>query len=86
MLGYCFFGLIINVNDPILRVAGDTRFVMTYTILGVWLVRIPLTWLFAYALHWGAFGVQLANVLSLIVRAACGVIRLHKGQWVYLKI
>lgn len=86
MLGYCFFGLMINVNDPILRVAGDTRFVMTYTILGVWLVRIPLTWLFAYALHWGAFGVQLANVLSLIVRAACGVIRLHKGQWVYLKI
>lgn len=86
LLGYCFFGLMINVNDPILRVAGDVRYVMTYTIACVWLIRIPLTWLFAYAWHWGAFGVQLANVVSLVARAAFGALRLRKGQWVYLKI
>ena len=40
----------------------------------------------AYVLKWGAFGVQLANILSLAVRAAFDLCRIHKGKWLYLKV
>ena len=86
MIGYAFFGLLINLNDPILRVAGDMRYVMGYTVLLVWGLRLPFTWLFCYVLDMGAFGVQLANIVSLVARAAAGVLRIRKGKWVYLKV
>ena len=86
MIGYAFFGLLINLNDPILRVAGDMRYVMGYTVLLVWGLRLPFTWLFCYVLDMGAFGVQLANIVSLVARAAAGVLRIRRGKWVYLKV
>ena len=86
MTGFALFGTILNANDPVLRTAGDVKYVMFYTMFSVWLVRLPLTYLMAYALKWGAFGVQLANILSLAVRAAFDLCRIHKGKWLYLKV
>lgn len=86
MTGYALFGTILNSNDPVLRTAGDVKYVMLYTSGAVWLVRLPLTYLMAYVLNWGAFGVQLANILSLVVRTAFDLCRIHKGKWLYLKV
>lgn len=86
MTGFALFGTILNANDPVLRTAGDVKYVMAYTMFSVWLVRLPLTYLMAYVLKWGAFGVQLANILSLAVRAAFDLCRIHKGKWLYLKV
>ena len=86
MTGFALFGTILNANDPVLRTAGDVKYVMIYTMFSVWLVRLPLTYLMAYVLKWGAFGVQLANILSLAVRAAFDLCRIHKEKWLYLKV
>ena len=86
MTGFALFGTILNANDPVLRTAGDVKYVMIYTMFSVWLVRLPLTYLMAYVLKWGAFGVQLANILSLAVRSTFDLCRIHKGKWLYLKV
>ena len=86
MTGFALFGTILNANDPVLRTAGDVKYVMLYTMGAVWLVRLPLTYLMAYALDMGAFGVQLANILSLAVRAAFDLCRIRRGNWLYLKV
>ena len=79
-------GVAINVNDPILRTGGDTKMVMAYTAALVWGVRIPLTWLFCYVWTWGAAGVVLANVISVIIRAIVGQMRIRGGKWLSMKV
>lgn len=86
MIGFAIFGTILNSNDPVLRTAGDVSYVMRYTIFCVWVIRLPLTYLLAYAFNLGAFGVHLANILSLIVRCVFDLRRIHKGKWLYLKV
>ena len=86
MIGNAVFSLFINLNDPILHVAGDRCYVMSYTMLIVWGIRLPLTWLFCYVLKLGAFGVQMATIVSIMTRAAVGELRILKGKWVYLKV
>ncbi len=86
MIAYVVFAVCINIDDPVLRTAGDTKYVMWYTIFSIWLVRIPITWLFCYVFDMGAMGVHLANIIALGLRSAFGLLRLKKGKWVYLKV
>ncbi len=76
----------VNVVDPCLRAGGDVKYVMFQTFLGVWGVRLPLTWLFSYVLDMGIDGVYLANILSLTLRAALGLIRYAREKWLYRKV
>ena len=57
---------------------------VTITLVAVWAVRIPLTWLFVYRLHWGVLGLFLANMVNLFVRAVGFFIR-HLGSKWYTK-
>jgi Na+-driven multidrug efflux pump len=79
-------GISINAIDPQLRAGGDVRFVMVLTLSAVWLIRLPLTWLFCF--HWdmGVFGIFFANGISLWVRAALGLIRWSGKKWMYKKV
>lgn len=76
----------INGMDPGLKAGGDGNFVMTYTILGVWLVRVPLTWLFCYQMDMGVLGVFLANIVSLVSRSVIGQIRFYSGKWIHKNV
>lgn len=69
-----------------LQGAGDTR--GTFKIVGVcmWLVRLPLAWLFALALHYGASGVWMAMVISMCIQGILMVIRFRRGAWKDLKV
>lgn len=71
----------INVLDPVLRTGGDPKFVMISSILGVWLVRIPLTFLFCYRLNMGVSGIFLANFIGLSFRTVRNAIRFQTGKW-----
>lgn len=85
-ISFALPGISINVNDPILRVGGDARYVMIYTMICVWLIRLPLTWLFCYTLNLGAVGALLANSINCVVRAVIGERRIRKGKWLYNKV
>lgn len=79
-------GISINAIDPQLRAGGDVRFVMFVTLGAVWLIRLPLSWLFSVYGDMGVFGIFLANGVSLWVRAGLGLIRWFGNKWMYKKV
>jgi putative MATE family efflux protein len=86
LMWYALPVMSVNVVDPSLRGGGDGKFVMFQTFIGVWVVRLPLTWLFGYALGMGITGVYLANILGLTSRALIGLIRYWHEKWLYRKV
>ena len=86
LLSYNIFALSINVIDPALKTGGDTRFVMLSSSLSVWLIRLPLTYLFCYIFSFGVWGIYLANILNLAIRSVLGLIRYYKGRWTTIKV
>lgn len=64
-----------------LRGAGDTRPPLTGTIVGRWLVVLPLAWWWALGLEWGVIGVWWAFVVGLTVQAAFVSVRWWSGVW-----
>lgn len=78
--------IFINVFDPVLRNGGDPKFVMTSAILGVWLFRIPLTYLFCFRLNMGVAGIFLGNLIGLTLRSTSNVIRFQTGKWLHKEI
>ncbi|MBO5252866.1 MAG: MATE family efflux transporter [Clostridia bacterium] len=77
-------GVSINAIDPQLKAGGDVNFVMIMTVSAVWLIRLPLTWLFCFKLNMGVVGIYLGNSISLYFRAILGFIR-HCGKKWYVK-
>ena len=86
LLAYNVFAISINVIDPTLRTGGDARFVMITSACCVWLIRLPLTYLFCYVLSLGVWGIYLANIINLAMRAALGLIRYFKGKWTRIAV
>jgi len=64
-----------------LRGAGDTRFPMYTTFLGVWLMRVPLSYLLGPVLGWGLSGIYLAMSLDSAARAVACWLRYRTGSW-----
>ena len=79
-------GMSINAIDATLRVGGDAKYVMIVSMIGVWLIRLPLTWLLAYHMQLGVIGVFLANGASLTFRMVLGLIRFARGNWIHKSI
>lgn len=79
-------GQFINTVDPALRAGGDVKFVLFETMAGVWLVRLPLSWLLAYHFDMGVMGIYLANIISLYVRMAIGFVRYLSGKWMLKRV
>lgn len=50
-----------------LQGAGETRLPTLATILTLWVIRLPLTYLLAITLHWGALGAWIAMSSSTVI-------------------
>lgn len=86
MFAMCIPAMSINGMDPGLRTGGDSKWIMFYTIFGVWAIRVPLTYLFCYQMNMGVPGLFLANIISLVFRALCSQFRFHTGKWIHKTI
>ena len=64
-----------------LRGAGDTRYPMVVTIVGMWLFRITLGWILAFPAGLGVLGVWLAMFVDWLVRSAFFLFRLAGHAW-----
>ena len=64
-----------------LRGAGDTRWPMVATAVGIWLVRLPLAYLLAIVLGWGLIGAWTGMTIDLTVRGALNFLRYRGGRW-----
>lgn len=69
-----------------LQGAGDTRGAMWVIIVGMWLIRLPLAFLLAIVLAYGATGVWVAMVISMTSQGLLMARRFHKGSWKGLKL
>jgi len=79
-------GASLNTLIPQLQAGGAVKTVMFITLFGVWVVRLPLTWLFCYHWTWGAKGVFLANAIALYSRLVLTTICFVRGKYLYMRV
>jgi MATE family multidrug resistance protein len=69
-----------------LQGAGDTRGTMWVIVIAMWFIRLPLAYLFALKLHYGAMGVWIAMIASMTVQGVLMAMRFSRGGWKELKV
>jgi putative MATE family efflux protein len=69
-----------------LRGAGDTKWPMIVTGSSIWLVRIPLAYLFALVFNWGLAGAWAAFALDLSLRGLLNYLRFRSGRWKTVRV
>jgi len=69
-----------------LRGAGDTRFPMVITGASIWLIRLPLAYLFALVLNWGLAGAWAAMAVDMSLRGIINFLRFHGGRWKTIEV
>lgn len=69
-----------------LQGAGDTRGTMWIVITAMWIIRLPLAYLLALPLGYGATGVWIAMITSMFVQGVLMAMRFHKGRWKELRL
>ena len=86
-LGLNQIGLNFNiVMGGALRGAGDTRTVMVNTVCRLWLIFIPLAYLFVIRMGSGIPGVWYAEMISFAIFGTILFIRFKSRKWIDLKI
>ena len=69
------------LTKGVLRVGGDTRFLMVADILFLWTVSIPLGLLGAFKLGWPAVVVYEVMKVDLLLKCGWCLWRLRSGRW-----
>jgi putative MATE family efflux protein len=72
------FGMVLAGS---LRGSGDTSYPMLTTGAAMWLVRLPVAWLFGITLGFGLGGVYLGWVVDTVVLAGLNWARYRTGGW-----
>ena len=67
----------VNASEPGVRVGGMSKHVAVTCTLCVWLIRVPLTWLFSYKFTLGVPGVFYANTIACYARAVFATLMIH---------
>jgi MATE family multidrug resistance protein len=69
-----------------LQGAGDTRGTMGVVIFSMWLIRLPLAYLFALVLGYGAVGAWAAMITSMTIQGTLMARRFYQGRWKHLRV
>lgn len=69
-----------------LRGAGDTKLVLLITYLGIFLIRIPITYLFLDVLNFGLAGAWIVMTIDLAIRSSLAFYIFRRGKWKYLQV
>ena len=72
------FDTIRNIAIGVLRGFYDTVYPMIVGVCACWVVGIPMAYWFGFMMHWGAPGISLGFMMSIIVSALLVMHRLHK--------
>lgn len=80
------FVAIVNVISNALRGAGDIAYVMLTSFVGIWCMRIFITFALDYFLKIGINAVWIAIFLDFSIRSLMYIVRFKKGRWVNITI
>ena len=64
-----------------LRGAGDTKTPLIYTIIHIWLVRLPLIYVLGFVLNWQTTGIWWAMTISTVTQGLATWWKFHQGHW-----
>lgn len=81
---YCIsqpFLAIVFVLSGGMRGAGDIKYVMVTTFIGIWCGRILLTILLDHFWGFGMNGVWISIIIDFLVRSILYILRFRKGRW-----
>lgn len=82
IMGFCQFPQqLTGVFAGTLRGSGDAKATLFNSLIGLWVVRIPLSFLFALVFDWGIIGVWAAMAVDLVVRFLLTITRYLRGKW-----
>lgn len=80
-----FLGILLTFFGS-LRGAGDTKWVMYITAVGVWGLRVAMAYLFGVIFGLGFTGVWIAFAMDFIGRMIMSFIRYRSGKWKDIKV
>jgi len=69
-----------------LRGAGDTRFPLLFSLVGMVVVRLPLAYLGGHVLGWGLPGAWIGMFADMTARAGLGMWRFMQGGWKRVRV
>lgn len=69
-----------------LRGAGDTKSVLLITYLGIFLIRIPITYLFLDVLNFGLAGAWIVMTIDLVIRSSLAFYVFRREKWRYIEV
>lgn len=75
------FSALVQVITSALQGAGDTKFPMYSTFLGIWGIRLGVGYILSISLGLGLKGVWYAYALDLTVRGILLLARFRRGKW-----
>jgi putative MATE family efflux protein len=79
-LGYIFYAYGMVVTQAF-NGAGDTRTPTKINLISFWFFQLPLAYVSALVLGWGAIGVFLAITLAEVLLAVLAMVWFKKGKW-----
>lgn len=80
IVSYMVFGIVM-VLMHCLNGMGDTMVPMVVTLVTMWLIQVPLAWALPEFTDLGVYGVRVAIVAAIVMRAVIYVIYFKKGRW-----
>ena len=80
LLGYAM------IHQGTFRGAGDTTTPLFINIICVWLIRLPLAFLFANVLNWGLLGIWMTMPIDWLMRAIIYKAVHKRGNWQKIRI
>jgi MATE family multidrug resistance protein len=69
-----------------LQGAGDTRGNMWVIVISMWVIRLPLAFLLALVLGYGAVGVWVAMITSMTTQGILMARRFYQGRWKHVRV
>ncbi|MBU5227944.1 MATE family efflux transporter [Clostridium senegalense] len=75
------FAAITQIFTSALQGAGDTKFPMYSTLIGIWGIRVGIGYLFGVSLGFGLVGVWMAYVIDITIRGILLLKRFLNGKW-----
>lgn len=88
----CVFGVIepllavLNLCSSTLKAAGDIKFVMVTSFVGLWTFRVLISFILIRLLGVGLTGVMIGIFFDFSSRSAMYLIRMNKGKWKHLTV
>ncbi|QCS43447.1 MATE family efflux transporter [Natrinema versiforme] len=79
-VGFAFMG-VLQVIQGAFRGAGNTKTALAFAVLGLWIVRVPVTYYLIFVAGWGPTGIWTGVVIGDIAGAIAAVAWFSRGTW-----